>query len=129
MKCIICDSSLQGNQKKYCSNACKQKNHYVNANGYDTQMKRGYARKLSAVNSLGGGCNKCGYNKNMAALEFHHRDERDKSFSLDLRAFSNNSLVKLQSEVNKCDLLCANCHREHHNPETTFEKVKLFLNS
>ena len=129
MKCIICDSKLQGNQRKYCSNACKQKGHYINSNGYDTQMKRGYRRKLDAINSLGGGCKMCGYNKNISALEFHHKDEITKTLALDIRAFSNNNLVKLQQEIEKCVLLCANCHRKHHNPETTIEKINLFLDS
>ena len=67
------------------------------------------------INFLGGCCSKCGYNKNYAALEFHH--VKDKSFSLDSRKISNTSMSKLLEELKKCILLCSNCHKEHHYPD------------
>ena len=85
--------------------------------------------KKQAVKLLGGKCCVCGYDRCIDALEFHHKDEITKTLALDIRAFSNNNLVKLQQEIEKCVLLCANCHREHHNPETTIEKINLFLDS
>jgi hypothetical protein len=74
-------------------------------------------RKLKLIEYKGGGCERCGYNKNVAALDFHHRDEKEKLFKIDLRNISNRSIEGLVSEVDKCDLLCANCHREEHNPQ------------
>ena len=68
------------------------------------------------INNLGGCCSKCGYNKNLAALEFHHIDPESKEFQIDIRRLSNTSMDKLQEEIHKCILLCANCHREEHNP-------------
>ena len=121
MKCIICDSKLQGNQRKYCSNACKQKGHYINSNGYDTQMKRGYRRKLDAINSLGGGCKMCGYNKNISALEFHHIESKDKDFHFGSTNTTN--IDKIRLELNKCILVCANCHREIHYPYNNIENL------
>ena len=47
---------------------------------------------------------------------FHHRDETTKEFSLDVRTLSVRSILSIELEVEKCDLLCANCHAEHHHP-------------
>jgi hypothetical protein len=58
----------------------------------------------------------CGYNKNHAALCFHHIEPTLKSFQIDLRRCSNSSWDNLSKEVSKCQLLCLNCHAELHNP-------------
>lgn len=114
MNCIVCQKELVNNQRKYCSVKCKSANH--KGNNYIAQQSRGLSRKLYFVAQLGGCCQKCGYKKNSAALSFHHREPENKSFQLDLRKLSNCTMEKLQNEVNKCDLLCVNCHFEHHNP-------------
>ena len=117
--CIECNKELTGQQVKFCSNACKQKNHYkrvqLQQNTYYSQTKRGYLRKALFVRLLGGCCSKCGYNANYAALEFHH--VTNKSFALDIRRLSNSRIELLYEELKKCVLLCSNCHREHHNTE------------
>lgn len=60
----------------------------------------------------GGKCQKCGYNKCVAALEFHHEGEKDPSWS----KFKNRKLnEEIKRELNRCVLLCANCHREAHH--------------
>ena len=69
------------------------------------------------VELLGGACTICGYCKNYAALEFHHEQPELKDFSLDLRALSNRSWAIILAEVQKCQLLCSNCHAETHNPD------------
>jgi hypothetical protein len=67
-----------------------------------------------AIKLLGGECSKCGYNKNYAALQFHHLDPSEKEFNWGkLRLRSWNSILK---ELSKCQLLCANCHVETHWP-------------
>lgn len=126
--CIVCGSELTGSKKMFCSNNCKQKYHYnqekSNPNSYFTQTIRGYRRKLQLIELKGGKCENCGYDKNIAALEFHHIDSSQKEFSLDSRKLSNSKWESLVKEVNKCKLLCANCHREIHNPEYSKEYVK-----
>jgi hypothetical protein len=66
--------------------------------------------KVKLVEALGGKCQRCGYNRCIAALEFHHRDPATKSFGLGQGC--NASLKRCLEEAKKCDLLCANCHRE-----------------
>lgn len=64
-----------------------------------------------AVALKGGKCQICGYNRCIAALEFHHVDPTQKSFGI--RSNGNTmSWEKMCAELEKCVLLCANCHRE-----------------
>jgi len=82
---------------------------------YTLQKLRWKDRKRQAVELFGGKCSKCGYNKNLAALCFHHRDPEIKEFTwLKLRLKSWESVV---DELKKCDLLCSNCHNEIHSPD------------
>lgn len=60
----------------------------------------------------GGKCQRCGYDRYMRALEFHHRDPSEKDFSISKQL--NRSLQELREEIKKCDLLCSNCHAEVH---------------
>ena len=83
-----------------------------NAKTYRWQKKRRQRRKKELVDAAGGRCAACGYAGSVAALEFHHRDPSTKVF--EMGAFSGGSLSRLQEEVGKCDLLCANCHRQRH---------------
>jgi hypothetical protein len=69
--------------------------------------------KQMAVNYLGGKCRNCGYSKCVDALEFHHRDPTQKDFNVSDSGHCR-SWEKVKIELNKCDLLCANCHREEH---------------
>lgn len=60
----------------------------------------------------GGACEKCGYDKCLGALDFHHRDPNEKDFNLGEGRYKKEE--DLKAEVDKCDLLCSNCHRELH---------------
>jgi hypothetical protein len=127
-KCVICEKELDGNKRIYCSNNCKSKGHYnknKQNNTYHSQTIRGLKRKLKLIDIKGSKCNKCGYDKNIAALEFNHLC--CKSFSLDMRVLSNNKWEIILEEANKCELLCANCHREHHNPELNSDNIQNIL--
>jgi len=73
--------------------------------------------KQQCIEYLGGCCSKCGYNKCNAALEFHHLDPSQKDKNYTNNRFLN--FEKLKPELDKCVLLCANCHREEHHSSTT----------
>lgn len=74
-----------------------------------TTWRRRAKRKL--VQESGGCCQLCGYSRWVGALQFHHRDPKAKSFGLGTRGLAR-SIEVLRAEVNKCVLLCANCHAE-----------------
>lgn len=64
--------------------------------------------------AFGSKCGICGYNKCLKALEFHHLDPSKKDFTLgSWRVVSKWS--RLVEEVEKCVLICSNCHREVHD--------------
>jgi hypothetical protein len=81
-------------------------------------------RKKTLVDLKGGKCEKCDYQKNLAALEFHHIRPELKSFQLDLRSLSNRSMERILSEAAKCMLVCSNCHAEIHYPNSDIEQIK-----
>jgi DNA-binding CsgD family transcriptional regulator len=69
--------------------------------------------KIKCLKYLGGKCSKCGYNRCVGALDLHHKDSNEKEFGIsggNLKSFD-----KLIPELNKCEVLCSNCHREYHN--------------
>lgn len=82
-----------------------------NAKTYRSQKKRRRRRKSELIAARGGRCLDCGYSGSLAVFEFHHRDPSTKSFAL---SEFRGALEYLQREAEKCDLLCANCHRIRH---------------
>ena len=104
----------------------------VDCLNYSNQKKRGLERKLMLFNLLGGKCSRCGYKKNIGALEFHHLNPEEKSFQLDMRHLANNSEDVLIEEAKKCVLLCSNCHKEIHYPHLSMDNagnlVEIFEN-
>ena len=66
-----------------------------------------------AVSYKGGCCQVCGYDRCIEALEFHHLDPSQKDFGISKKGYTR-SWEKVKEEVEKCILLCANCHREAH---------------
>lgn len=73
---------------------------------------RRFAKRERLITYKGGACLLCGYNKFQGALEFHHVVPNSKEFNIS--GFHSRSIEILIHEVDKCVLLCANCHREIH---------------
>lgn len=68
--------------------------------------------KEKLVKYKGGKCERCEYNKCINALEFHHLDPNEKDFQIGGKSWS---FERLKKEVDKCILVCSNCHREIHS--------------
>lgn len=114
----------KNNQER--SNATKKKwrdNHKERISEYRKKYYR-YREQIKEemVQYKGGQCSECGYNKCLAALEFHHIDPFAKEFELSeaihgmLKRDGSLDIAKesAKKELDKCVLLCANCHREKH---------------
>lgn len=76
-------------------------------------QKRRDKIKLLAIEYKGGKCEICGYDKCKQALEFHHIDPNEKEFGIGEKGYTR-SIERVKEEVDKCLLVCANCHRELH---------------
>jgi transposase len=63
-------------------------------------------------------CENCGYDKNTAAITFHHLDPSEKEFGI-AEISKTYSADKLREEIKKCIVLCHNCHMEEHYPHLT----------
>ncbi len=70
-------------------------------------------RKQKCIDYKGGKCEKCGYKKCNSALEFHHLDPSKKDFGISQNGMPR-SWEKVQKELDKCILICSNCHKELH---------------
>ena len=78
-------------------------------------IERWKKRKVDAVEYKGGCCERCGYNKCIGALEFHHLDPTKKDgVWTKMRLWGHE---RLHAELDKCILVCANCHREIHHKD------------
>lgn len=97
-------------ERKICNTAWRMSNKdYIR----NKQRESKRLRKLEAIDYLGGRCSYCNNTFHPAVYEFHHRNpeekDRDPSKMLQL------SWERLKAELDKCDLVCANCHRLHHH--------------
>jgi hypothetical protein len=69
--------------------------------------------KLKAIEYLGGSCKDCGLIDIPSVYDFHHIDPTKKELAFGTRG--GRSFETLKSELDKCELLCANCHRKRHS--------------
>lgn len=90
-------------------------------------IKKRHLNKLKLVEYKGGKCEICGYNRCLDALEFHHKDPKEKSFSISSKNIK--SFDKLRSEADKCILVCSNCHKEIHSDLNKKDLLELVENS
>ena len=95
--------------------AQKDNRRYAERREYLIEAVRKRRKKLRqlAVEYKGGKCQLCGYQKCIEAMEFHHRNSSVKDFGISHKGYTR-SWTKVKEELDKCTMLCANCHREVH---------------
>ena len=103
--CRTCNTSGEENfykSAKYQCKSCWNKRTAKTQIDKVRQLKKEYGNK----------CTRCGYDKCVDALEFHHLDPAQKEFHLG--EARGRSIDKLRQELDKCILVCRNCHTEIH---------------
>lgn len=126
--CIKCSPFGKHNTSKnpidaaalHCCKTCKREYFYDRSKGHSKIQcnscnikARRFKVKEKAINYKGGKCEKCGYNKCIKALDFHHVDSENKVFDISI-LISSISWEIIKIELDKCKLLCCRCHREIH---------------
>lgn len=116
--CEICEQEFEtlpnGGSRKYCFKCSPPYPKGGSRAGTIAAMRK--AMKRAAVKRLGGKCMRCGYDKCIAALSFHHTNPQEKEFGLAANGNFHN-WNEYWAEAQKCILLCANCHAEEHYDE------------
>ena len=103
------ETQKNGTTRQYCYN-CSPMGEQLTGNILHRRMKEW------ALEYKGKKCQRCGYNNSISALEFHHLNPSEKDFSLSDKTLSREWNV-IKNELDKCILVCANCHRELHESE------------
>lgn len=81
-------------------------------------------KKQFAVNAFGGKCQICGYDKCLGALGFHHLNGKEKEWSPSY-IIARWSWERAKKELEKCILVCMNCHSEiHYDEELDFSLTR-----
>lgn len=103
---------------KLCQSECTKKHYRNNKSAYLDRSKK---QKIKLIewyknykNSLS--CEKCGED-HISCLQFHHIDKNDKRFNISYGASVAFSINKILEEIEKCIVLCANCHFKLHYME------------
>lgn len=84
-------------------------------------VKSKYNERKNNVNELKASqkCQKCGDSR-FYVLDFHHKDPTQKDFTISRMTSNNNHMDVIEAEIDKCVVLCANCHREFHYMQKNF---------
>ena len=109
--CTICGKVyeyIRSKNKKY-----KDKGHKAKRCNSCVTVDRHIARKKRAVAYKGYKCVCCGYDRYYGAMDFHHQDPNEKDFEIGGNWSKNWETIR--RELDKCILICSNCHRELHD--------------
>ena len=112
-RCSACCKQARGRRIKPDHLRKRKTIRQVSADGLTLSDKLEYIRSTKD----GCSCSVCGCVPHHSALDYHHKDDTQKSFGLaGIRQFKTGeiTLEMIKEEIKKCILLCANCHRAHH---------------
>lgn len=108
--CIYCGETdplkmMRMSKERISKNRCKSCHN-------QKTIERGQENKQLILDYYGGKCTICGYDKCMRALDFHHPEGVDKDPNFQSIRYWD--FKRAKNELDKCILLCSNCHREQH---------------
>lgn len=130
IKCLYCGKGLHGKQKKYCSGFCRQREWVIKNRGKHNSAVRKYRAKrykeegrwydnspkaVAAKNWMvelkSKPCHDCGGKFEVCCMDFDHRMGTIKTYNIGSMFAHHYSQELIATELKKCDLVCANCHR------------------
>lgn len=113
--CEICEQKFETSSKSrlYCYECSGESSRTNNETRKHQKTILRRSMKKQAIKILGGRCSICGYNRCIDALEFHHKDPKEKDFKIG--SGNTMSWKDYKAEALKCTLVCSNCHKEIHN--------------
>ncbi len=110
--------------REYCKN-CNQKQRFERSDEFRIYLKNKRVElKREAVNLMGDKCQRCGYNEFMTALDFHHVYPSIKKDQVSTLLNGRGGIEGAWQEMDKCCLLCGNCHGAYTGNEWRAEFVK-----
>lgn len=82
---------------------------------HKSYVKGKYQERKQVINEIKQECKcqKCGESR-YYVLDFHHIDPSQKDFTISRMSANRNDMENIKKEIEKCVVLCANCHREFH---------------
>ncbi len=105
-KCVVCNKICQKNLCGTCN----------------TNLRR-FRVKTMAVEYLGCKCERCGWSGDLSGFDFHHKHPTEKDFNPSAVELANKSWSAAKIELDKCELLCAICHRIEHSSYDKFNEL------
>jgi len=72
-------------------------------------------------------CSRCGYDKCLRSLHFHHKDRKSKTMNVSGMCKALPLIKSVTDEIDKCDLLCSNCHYEIEANITDDINIDIYL--
>lgn len=104
-------SSLRKNGNRFCSQKCRKNSAQISTKNRRKKISDEFSSFKQGI-----GCKRCGFCECGACLDFHHKDPLSKitRLSAGLWRYSPN---KFKTEMEKCVLLCKNCHYRIHNEQ------------
>lgn len=115
--------TLQKNIKKNCL-ICNKECEKNLCGTCNTNLRRYRVKKL-AVEYLGSSCERCGWKGDLSGFDFHHKDPNKKDFNPSALQLANKSWILVKKELDKCELLCALCHRLEHSNYSDLDQISL----
>lgn len=92
----------------------KKRDRAIYMRGYLNKRRLQFRLRVNEFKKEIGKCQECGYSEHWEILQFHHRDKEEKKFKISGGNFAYRSWDNLKKELDKCILLCPNCHSWMH---------------
>jgi transcription elongation factor Elf1 len=127
----VTDFPFRNKEKNIRHNGCVECWKIIRKESYENNKKTTFdrnkknrAKNVKWYKELKNGleCYVCGENYT-ACLDFHHKNADEKEIEVSLLANDTVSIDRIKKEIDKCVVLCANCHRKYHDGEENVIKI------